>query len=82
MRVGCFASLVFLVSRECCVALPLGAMRLSAVWDCGISDHTHLLFLCVMCLLGGSCLLCDSSSRCHGFLCSLWLWYFLIIVNY
>ena len=26
-------------------ALPRGAMGLSAVCDCGISDHTHLLFL-------------------------------------
>ena len=23
-----------------------------------------------------------SSSRCHGFVCSLWLWYFLITVTY
>ena len=29
--------LVFLVSRDCCVALPGGAMGLSAVCDCGIS---------------------------------------------
>ena len=28
---------VFLVSRACCVALPRGAMGLSAVCDCGIS---------------------------------------------
>ena len=27
-----------------CVALPYGAMDLSAVCDCGIPDHTHLLF--------------------------------------
>ena len=27
------------------MALPRGAMGLSAVCDCGISDHTHLLFL-------------------------------------
>ena len=30
---GCF---VFLVSRDCCVALPRDAMGLSAVCDCGI----------------------------------------------
>ena len=29
-----------------------------------------------------SWLLCGSSSRCHGFVCSLWLWYFLIILTY
>ena len=28
---------VFLVSSDCCVALPRGAMGLSAVCDCGIS---------------------------------------------
>ena len=36
-RAGCFAFFVFLVSRDCCVALPRGAMGLSAVCDCGIS---------------------------------------------
>ena len=30
-------SFVFLVSLNCCVALPRGAMGLSAVCDCGIS---------------------------------------------
>ena len=36
-RAGCFALFVFLVPRDCCVALPIGAMCLSAVCDCGIS---------------------------------------------
>ena len=27
------------------MALPRGAMVLSAVCDCGIPDHTHLVFL-------------------------------------
>ena len=44
-RAGCFAyTFVFLVSRDCCVALPRGAMGLSAVCDCGFPDHTHQLF--------------------------------------
>ena len=30
-------SLTFLVSHDCCVSLPRGAMGLSAVCDCGIS---------------------------------------------
>ena len=34
---GCFAKFVFLVSCDCCVALPCGAIGLSAVCDCGIS---------------------------------------------
>ena len=33
-----------MVSRDSCVALPRVAMGLSAVSDCGIPDHTHLLF--------------------------------------
>ena len=36
-RAGCFALFVFLVSRDCCVALPQDATGLSAVCDCGIS---------------------------------------------
>ena len=36
-RAGCFVWFVFLMSRDCCVALPHGAMSLSAVCDCGIS---------------------------------------------
>ena len=30
------AWVVFLTSRDCCVALPVDAMGLSAVCDCGI----------------------------------------------
>ena len=36
-RAGWVAEFVFLVSRDGCVALPRGAMGLSAVCDCGIS---------------------------------------------
>ena len=35
--------------------------------------------LCFVCLPGVSWVFCGSSSRCHGFVCSLWLRYFLII---
>ena len=42
-RAGCFAYFVFLVSHDCCVDIPLGAMGLSAVCDCDISHHTHLI---------------------------------------
>ena len=41
-RAGCFALFVFLVSRDCCVALPNDAMGLSAVCDCGISRSYSL----------------------------------------
>ena len=45
-RADCFA---FIVSRlscycKCHVALPHGAVGWSAVCDCSIPDHTHLLF--------------------------------------
>ena len=36
-RAGYFALFVFLMSRDCCVALPCGTMGLYAVCDCGIS---------------------------------------------
>ena len=42
-RAGWFALFVFLVSHDCCDTLPRSAMVLSAVRDCCISDHTHLL---------------------------------------
>ena len=35
--------------------------------------------LCLVCLRGGSWLLCDYSSQCHGLVCSLWVWYSLTI---
>ena len=38
--------------------------------------------LCLVCLPGVSWWLGGSSSRCHGVVCSLWLWYFLIILIY
>ena len=41
-RAGCFAWFVFRVSRDGCVALPCGAMGLSAVGGCGISCSNSL----------------------------------------
>ena len=38
--------------------------------------------LCLICLPGVSWWLSGSSSRCHGVVCGLWLWYFLIIPTY
>ena len=38
--------------------------------------------LCLICLPGVSWWLRGSSLRCHGVVCSLWLWYFLIILTY
>ena len=38
--------------------------------------------LCLICLPGVSWWLNRFSSRCHGVVCGLWLWYFLIILIY
>ena len=40
-RVGCFALFVFLVPRDCCVALPHDATSLYVVFP----DHTHYFCL-------------------------------------
>ena len=42
----------------------------------------EIWLLCLVCLSGVSWLLSGSSSWCHGFVCSLWLWYFLIIPTF
>ena len=36
-RAVCFSLFIFLVSCDCCVALPSSSTGLSAVYDCGIS---------------------------------------------
>ena len=51
-RAGCFTLFVFLVSRDCCVALPHNVMGLSADCDCGISLSYSLtifreIFTCI-----------------------------------
>ena len=40
---GCFAWFVFMLSHDCCVALPYSAIGLSGVCDCGIS---HVILTC------------------------------------
>ena len=42
----------------------------------------EIWLLCLIGLPGVSWWLSGSSSRCHGVVCSLWLWYFLIILTY
>ena len=44
-ELDCSALFVFLVSHDCCVALPHVSMALSAVCDCGISWSYSLLLL-------------------------------------
>ena len=47
-----FALLVFLLSCDCCVALPHDAMGLSAVCDCGISRSYSLFVMPMLYCLG------------------------------
>ena len=71
------------------ISVLLGQVSLAAVnqtWQSFIA-LTSLLrreswLLCLICLPGVSWWLCGSSLRCHGVVCSLWLWYFLIILTY
>ena len=59
------------LSSLCVVALPHSAVSWSAVCDCGISDHTHLLFSYSSILLrfskrvryGLSCNSCDEEYK-------------------
>ena len=46
-KAGCFTLIIFLISRDCkcSVALLLGAVVWSAVFDCGIFE-SHLLAFC------------------------------------
>ena len=68
-RAGCFALLVFLVSRCCCVALPRGVTGLSAVCDCGISRSYSLsIFHCVSTsLIEGFNISTTPSQQCSKF---------------
>ena len=43
-RAGCFALFVFLVSRDCCVALPHNVTRLSSVCDCVFPSYSLTIF--------------------------------------
>ena len=59
--------------------------RLHAWWSTQSRLTTLLSSLIarrLICLHGVSWWLSGSSSRCHGVVCGLWLWYFLIILTY
>ena len=53
----------------------MSVLELKSSW-CGRESW----LLCLICLPGVSWWLSYSSSRCHGVVCSLWSWYFLIIL--
>ena len=49
---------IYLVSCDCCVALPRGAMRLFTVVIVIFPDHTHLLFLTVLTIVTNLTIFC------------------------
>ena len=55
------------MSRDCCVALPCGAMSLSAVVIVIFPDHTHLLFLTVFTIVTYLTAFCVCSFYCSKF---------------
>ena len=67
------------------VAFPHGAMGLSVNNDCGISGSFFYfphgaMGLSVNNDCGISWSFCVFSSWCHGFVCVMWLWHFLVIL--
>ena len=89
---GCCRSkavvLLLLLLIHCWLLLPLWDSVIVLCFVCEllcvaiISMGKRELVVCFVCLIGVSWLLCGSSSRYHGFVCSLWLWYILIIITY
>ena len=63
-------------SMYCCTLLYVILVLQSSWWG------RESWLLCLICLPGVSWWLSGSSSRCHRVVCSLWLWYFLIILTY
>ena len=59
------------------VGPDLGPICLQRLW----ADDIRRQRVKQVCLPGVSWWLSGSSSRCHGVVCGLWLWYFLIILT-
>ena len=64
-------------SLFCCTLLYVPSSF--AIILIGKRELVAMLSLSSWCLV---IVVCSSSSRCHGFICSLLLWYFLIILTY
>ena len=67
-------------SMFCCALLCVRSSL--AIILMGKRELVALLSLSSWCLVIVLWLLCGSSSWCHWFVCSLWLWYFPIILSY
>ena len=79
-----FQNMLYVQQSFCCLPDTIASSTVS---------HFHVLsnllswwgreswLLCLICLPGVSWWLSGSSSQCHGVVCGLWLWYFLIILT-
>ena len=72
---------IYALGSSVVVDLLLIVIPIVGFCNCSVLLSILVFQLCLVCLPGVSWLLCGSSSRCHGFVCSLWLWYFLIILT-
>ena len=88
---GCCRSkavVLLLLLIRCWLLLPLWDSVIVLCFVCALLCVAIILMgkrelvVCFVCLPGVSWLLCGSSSRYHGFVCSLWLCYILIIITY
>ena len=87
----CSETVVMLLLIRCWLLLPLwnsvialcfvvrNFMSILVLQSSWWGRESWLLYF--VCFPGVSWLLCGSSSRWHGFVCSLWLWHFLIILT-
>ena len=60
-----------IMSCDCCLALPRGAMSLSAVVIVIFSDHTHLLFLTFLTIVHNLAVFCVCLFYCSKFAAKL-----------
>ena len=70
----------------CCVDSLLIITPILGFYNCSIFCYAVLCVHCSFAIIlkgkRGLVVLLSFASRCHGFVCSLWFWYFLIILTY
>ena len=59
------------MSHDCCVALPCGALSLSAVVIVIFPDHTHLLFFTLITIVTNLTVFCVCLFYCSKFVAKL-----------
>ena len=79
LLIRCLLLLTLFVGVLCLVLTLLCCLVLQSSW--WGRESWLLYFNCLSDVLW-LLVLCGSSSRCRGWVCSVWLWYFLIILIY